>query len=101
MFRSVDGAKTWYLLEGNLPVHLEAKPLLRDPIHAETLYVGYSLMPYGEIWRIALEGGNLLGRVDLMSLAGGLAFLALLILLGAIAARWLFRRSDTPIVPLR
>jgi photosystem II stability/assembly factor-like uncharacterized protein len=100
MYRSVNGAKSWALLEGNLPVHLESKPLVRDPAHAETLYAGYSLMPYGEIWRIAVEGGNLLGRIDWLSLAGGLALLLLLGLLGALAARRLSRRS-APARPLR
>lgn len=94
MFRSTDGAKTWGLLEGNLPVHLEARPLVRDPAHAGTLYAGYALMPYGEIWRMAVEGGNLLGKVDPVSLAGGLAFLLLLCLAGFYFARWLVRRRD-------
>jgi photosystem II stability/assembly factor-like uncharacterized protein len=91
MYRSVDGGARWTLLEGNLPVHLEAKPLVRDPGDAQTLYAGYSLMPYAEVWRIALEGGTLLGRVDLLSLAGGLAFLLLLMLVGALAVRRLYR----------
>lgn len=94
MYRSTDGAKTWGLLEGNLPVHLEARPLVRDPAHAGTLYAGYALMPYGEIWRMAVEGGNLLGKVDPVSLAGGLAFLLLLCLAGFFFARWLVRRRD-------
>lgn len=95
MFRSTDGAGTWGLLEGNLPVHLEARPLVRDPTHPGTLYAGYALMPYGEIWRMAIEGGNLLGKIDPVSLAGGLAFLLLLCLAGFYFARWLVRRRDT------
>lgn len=94
MYRSVDGAASWVLLEGNLPVHLEAKPLVRDPADAHTLYAGYSLMPYAQIWRNALEGGNLLSRVDALSLAGGLAFLLLLIVLGGVAAHRLSRRNS-------
>jgi photosystem II stability/assembly factor-like uncharacterized protein len=93
MYRSADAGKNWNLLEANLPVHLEAKPLVRDPGHAQTLYAGYSLLPYGEIWRIAVEGGNLLARVDTVSLAGGLAFLLLLALGGFFAARALSRRG--------
>ena len=69
-----------YFLEGNLPVHLEARPLVRDPSHAQTLYAGYALMPYSELWRRALEGSNLLSRVDPISLAGALAFLLLLVI---------------------
>jgi photosystem II stability/assembly factor-like uncharacterized protein len=101
MYRSTDGGQTWGFLEGNLPVHLEARPLVRDPSHAQTLYAGYALMPYGEIWRRALEGGNLLSRVDTVSLAGGLAFLLLLAIAGVLAARWLFRRRSLPSIAIR
>ncbi len=93
MFRSSDRGETWGLIEGNLPVHLEARPLVRDPTHADTLYAGYALLPYSEIWRIAVEGGNLLNRVDVISLAGGLAFLLLLGVGGVLFARWLAARS--------
>jgi photosystem II stability/assembly factor-like uncharacterized protein len=92
MYRSVDGGSTWTLTEGNLPVHLEAGPLVRDPSDARTLYAGYSLMPYAEVWRTALEGSNLLARADPVSLAGGLAFVLLLIIVGALLVRWLARR---------
>jgi hypothetical protein len=101
MYRSTDGGQTWGFLEGNLPVHLEARPLVRDPSHAQTLYAGYALMPYGEIWRRALEGGNLLSRVDTVSLAGGLAFLLLLAIAGVLAAHWLFRRRSLPSIAIR
>ncbi len=92
MYRSVDGGSTWALTEGNLPVHLEAGPLVRDPSDARTLYAGYSLMPYAEVWRTALEGSNLLARTDPVSLAGGLAFVLLLMIGGALLVRWLARR---------
>jgi hypothetical protein len=81
-------------------VHLEARPLVRDPTHADTLYAGYALMPYSEIWRIAVEGGNLLGRVDVFSLAGGFAFLLLLGLAGVLFARRLAARSGGSNTPL-
>jgi hypothetical protein len=81
------------LQEGNLPVHLEAKPLVRDPVNADTLYAGYSLLPYEEIWRGALEGRNLLSRLSWISLAGGVAFLLLLGLAAFAAARWLSARA--------
>jgi len=32
-------------------------------------------MPYAEVWRMAIEGGNLLARIEPISLAGGLSFL--------------------------
>jgi hypothetical protein len=101
LYRSADAGQTWRFLEGNLPVHLEARPLLRDPTHADTLYAGYALMPYGELWRRALEGSNLLSRVDPMSLAGGLAFLALLAIAGVVSARWLFRRRAMAPIQIR
>jgi photosystem II stability/assembly factor-like uncharacterized protein len=94
LFRSSDAARTWALVEGNLPIHLEARPLLRDPTEPNTLYAGFALLPYSEIWRVAVEGGNLLGRLDTISLAGGVAFVVLLIVLGALAATWLARRRD-------
>jgi hypothetical protein len=53
--RSLDGGNSWKQVEGNLPVHLEAGPLLRDPHDAATLYAGFSLTPYGEVWRRADE----------------------------------------------
>ncbi len=100
LYRSTDRAATWTMLEGNLPVHLEGRPLVRDPASVSTLYVGFALMPYGEIWRRAVEGGNLLNQVDAVSLAGGAAFLLLVGLLGIFAARWLAarRRSSADIV---
>jgi photosystem II stability/assembly factor-like uncharacterized protein len=94
MYRSVDGGGSWTLEEGNLPVHIEAGPLARDPSDPATLYAVYSLMPYGEVWRTALEGGNLLARTDSVSLAGGLAFLLLLIIGGTLLARWLARQRS-------
>jgi photosystem II stability/assembly factor-like uncharacterized protein len=87
LYRSSDEGQTWQLLEGNLPVHLEAKPLVRDPADSQTLYAGYALLPYGEIWRLALEGGNLLGRLSVTSLMGAIAFLLLLAIAGWLLAR--------------
>ncbi|HYM02401.1 MAG TPA: hypothetical protein VET85_05595 [Stellaceae bacterium] len=92
LYRSVDGGATWELKEGNLPIHLEAGPLARDPQDAQTLYAVYSLMPYAVVWQTALEGGNLLSRTDPISLAGGLAFVALLFLIGVLLVGWLQRR---------
>jgi photosystem II stability/assembly factor-like uncharacterized protein len=95
MYRSVDGGATWTLTEGNLPVHLEAGPLARDPSDARTLYAVYSLVPYAQAWRTALEGTNLLARADPVSLAGGLAFVLLLMICGALLVRWLVRQRST------
>ena len=89
--RSLDGGNSWKLVEGNLPVHLEAGPLIRDPHDAATLYAGFSLTPYGEVWRRADEGNNLLSQIDPISLAGGAAFLGLIVVGGVLAARRLAR----------
>ena len=94
MYRSEDGGQSWTFKEGNLPVHLESGPLVRDPNDQRTLYAVYSLMPYAEVWRTALEGGNLLARVDPVSLAGGLAFLLLMIGGGLLARRLAGARSQ-------
>jgi photosystem II stability/assembly factor-like uncharacterized protein len=97
MYRSEDGGQSWILKEGNLPVHLESGPLARDPSDPRTLYAVYSLMPYAEVWRTALEGGNLLARIDPVSLAGGLAFVLLLLIGGGLLVRWLAgQRPTTP-----
>ena len=96
-FRSTDAGVHWALEEGNLPVHLEAGPLARDPANPSVLYIVYSLIPYPEVWRSALEGSNLLARADPMGLLGGAAFLLLLSLCGIFLIVWLSRlRRDIP-----
>jgi photosystem II stability/assembly factor-like uncharacterized protein len=86
---------------GTVMVHLEAGPLVRDLANAATLYAGFSLLPYGELWDPALKGKPLLRRVDPLSLAGGTAFLLALALLGGLAVRWLAhaRRTTMPARP--
>jgi photosystem II stability/assembly factor-like uncharacterized protein len=91
-YRSTDAGAHWMLEEGNLPVHLEAGPLARDPANPSILYIVYSLVPYPEVWRSALEGSNLLARVDSMDLLGGLAFLLLLSLGSILLVVWLARQ---------
>jgi hypothetical protein len=91
-YRSVDAGAHWMLEEGSLPVHLEAGPLARDPADPRILYVVYSLIPYPEVWRSALEGSNRLPRVDPLDLIGGLAVLALLSIGGMFLVTRLERR---------
>jgi photosystem II stability/assembly factor-like uncharacterized protein len=91
-YRSTDAGVHWTLEEGNLPVHLEAGPLARDPENPSILYIVYSLIPYPEVWRSALEGSNLLARVDPMDLLGGLAFLLLLSAGSITLVVWLARQ---------
>jgi photosystem II stability/assembly factor-like uncharacterized protein len=90
-YRSTDAGAHWMLQEGNLPIHLEAGPLARDPTDPRILYAVYSLLPYPEVWRNALDGSNLLARVDPVSLVGGVAFLLLLILSSILLVNWLTR----------
>jgi photosystem II stability/assembly factor-like uncharacterized protein len=86
LYRSVDAGARWeFVVDGNLPVHLEAGPLVSDPVDPATLYAGFGLRPYAEVWRTAAEGGTSLGRLDAVSLVGGAAFLIALAL-GAVAA---------------
>ncbi|HTS52117.1 MAG TPA: YCF48-related protein [Burkholderiales bacterium] len=102
VYRSTDAGGSWALMEGNLPVHLESGPLVRDPRDPgdpATLYAGFSLTPYDEIWRRAVEGSNLLSQVDPMSLAGGAAFLILLGVAGTYAVRRLLRSASAAAAP--
>jgi photosystem II stability/assembly factor-like uncharacterized protein len=99
LYRSEDGGLNWALIEGSLPIHLEAGPLVRDERDPKTLYAVYSLMPYPEVWRMALQGGNLLSHSDPVSLAGGLAFVLLLMISGGLLIVWLARRRSLPTTP--
>ena len=91
LYRSADNGRTWDLQEGMLPVHLEAGPLAPDPTDPATLYAGFALTPYDEMWRMATKGGTMLGRLDAVSLAGGAAFLLVMALAATVALRRLGR----------
>jgi photosystem II stability/assembly factor-like uncharacterized protein len=91
IYRSTDSGETWTLKEDNLPAHIEAGPLARDPSDPDVIYAVFSLMPYAEVWRMAIEGRNLLARIEPISLAGGLAFCTLLLIGGGLAVRRLAR----------
>ena len=100
VLRSTDSGQNWAQVESTLPVHLESGLLLLDPHDATTLYAGFSLSPYGEMWRRAEQGGSLLAQLDPVSLAGGLAFLVLLVVIGILVTRWLVRRyRDADVTP--
>jgi photosystem II stability/assembly factor-like uncharacterized protein len=92
IYRSEDGGDTWAPKEDNLPTHIEAGPLARDPNDAGVIYTVFSLMPYAEVWRMAIEGGNPLARIEPIGLAGGLSFWVLLLIGGGLAARHLSGR---------
>jgi hypothetical protein len=60
---------------------------VRDPHDAQTLYAGFSLVPYSELRRRAEQGSNLLSQLDPVSVAGAVAFLLLLLIGGWMGAR--------------
>lgn len=91
LLRSTDSGASWGQVESNLPIHLEAGPLLRDPHDKQTLYAGFALVPYGELRRRAEQGTNLLSQVDPVSLVGAGAFFLLLLIAGTLVARRLAR----------
>jgi hypothetical protein len=89
LYRSVDGGERWTPVTDNVPAHLEAGPLARDPVDPATLYAGFALVPYPEIWRRAADRESGLARVSVTSLVGGMVLLVV-VGLGALAAlRWL------------
>jgi photosystem II stability/assembly factor-like uncharacterized protein len=85
LYRTVDGGTSWTLIVENVPAHLQAGPLVRDPIDPATLYAGFSLIPYSELWRLAADRESAFARVSAASLVGGMVFLVL-VALGATAA---------------
>ena len=96
VIRSADAGEQWLAMSDGLPAHLEAGPIVRDPHDPSTLYVGFALTPYGELWRRAAEGRTMFAQLELHQLAGGAAFLMLLILGGAAAIRRLAANYRAP-----
>lgn len=101
MYRSEDGGRSWGFMESRLPVHIEAGPLARDPTDSRTVYAVYSLMPYPEVWRAAVQGSNLLSRLDFVSIAGGIAFVLLIFIGGGLLAYLLIRLRSGRSTPYR
>jgi photosystem II stability/assembly factor-like uncharacterized protein len=85
--------ESWTLLVENLPAHLEAWPLVRDPVDRATLYAGFALVPYFELWRLAAEQRTPLDRIGPAGLVGGAAFFVLLGLAATAVLRALARRD--------
>jgi photosystem II stability/assembly factor-like uncharacterized protein len=99
LFRTADGGGQWTLVADTLPAHLEAGPLVRDPADAATLYAGFALIPYAELWRLAAERQTALGRIGPAGLAGGAAFFILLALAATAMLRALSRRDRVHLSP--
>jgi photosystem II stability/assembly factor-like uncharacterized protein len=85
LYRTVDDGESWTLITQNLPTHLEAGPLVRDPLDPATVYAGFSLIPYVELWRRAADRDGAFALVSITSLVGGVVFLVI-VALGAVAA---------------
>lgn len=98
VLRSTDAGVTWSQVEGALPTKLEAGFMLRDTHDAQTLYVGFALTPYGEIWRGAERQSGVLGGTSLPVIAAGTVLIAALAALGVFAVRRR-RASPTPTEP--
>jgi photosystem II stability/assembly factor-like uncharacterized protein len=95
IYRSVDGGETWATKEDNLPIHIEAGLLGHDRNDAGVIYVVFSLMPYVEVWRTAIERRNMLTRIEPIGLVSGLLFCLLVLIGGGLAARYLSHRRAT------
>jgi photosystem II stability/assembly factor-like uncharacterized protein len=88
LFRSLDAGERWQLSSESLPAHLEAGLLVGDPLNPGTLYAGFALTPAEELRQRSTEGSRAFARLDILSLAGGAAFLTLLALgAGALVRR--------------
>jgi len=92
IYRSEDGGETWTPKEDVLPIHIEAGLLARDPNDANVVYAVFSLVPYAEVWRMAVERRNMPTRIEPIVLAGGLSFCLLVLIGGGVAARYLLRQ---------
>jgi hypothetical protein len=90
LYRSADG-KSWQMPGDSLPAHLEAWPLVRDPRDPDTLYAGFALLPYSELWRVAAERSAARSLVGAKGLAPTVTFFALVALAAAGAVGWLWR----------
>lgn len=99
LYRSQDGGQTWTLLSDQLPGHVEAGPLIRDPSQPSVLYAGFSLTPYGDQWTRAAEGRSTISQLRLADVAGAAAFLAMLGLGAGLALQALSRSRRVPPVP--
>ena len=99
LYRSVDGAISWRPIIDNLPTHLGSGPLVSDPVDPATLYAGFSLIPYPELWRRAVDSESALARVSLTSLARSVVLLVLAALGGLAALRWLGRYYPRSVPP--
>jgi photosystem II stability/assembly factor-like uncharacterized protein len=91
VYRGADAGAQWSLVGDNLPAHLDAGLLAREPQNPATMYAGFALTPRHELLRRAAEGRGALSRLDVVSIGGGLAFMALLLIAGGVVVKRLAR----------
>jgi len=91
VYRGADAGAQWSLVGDNLPAHLDAGLLAREPQSPATMYAGFALTPRHELLRRAAEGRGALSRLDVVSIGGGLAFMALLLIAGGVVVKRLAR----------
>jgi len=91
IYRSVNGGENWTLISDIVPSHLGAGPLLRDPSDPASLYAGFALIPYRELWQRTADRKEGSVRVGGGSLIGGGVFLLLVTFAAVTALRWLGR----------
>ena len=71
LYRSTDSGEKWTLITESVPAHLEAGPLVRDPVDPASLYAGFSLLPYRELWQRSASQRSALAHVSVTSLIAG------------------------------
>lgn len=96
LYRSSDGGELWQLVTDNVPAHLEAGPLVRDPVDPATVYAGFAATPYAELWRRATESHASLWQVNSQKLGTATVLVIFLALDAVFGAQWLMRRYRTP-----
>jgi photosystem II stability/assembly factor-like uncharacterized protein len=79
VYRSADAGENWTLVTESVPAHLESGPLLRDPVNPASLYAGFSLIPYRELWQRAANPQSALAQVSVTSLIAGTASLIVVV----------------------
>jgi photosystem II stability/assembly factor-like uncharacterized protein len=92
VYRSLDDGETWRLAEDLAP-HLEAGPLVRDPTDPRTIYAGFALIPYPELWERAAGRSGIAQRPDARVGGGVIMIIAVVGSAMVVALRWLERRE--------
>jgi photosystem II stability/assembly factor-like uncharacterized protein len=95
LYRSTDNGDKWTLITESVPGHLEAGPLVRDPVDPASLYAGFSLLPYRELWQRSASQRSALAQVSITSLVAGAVSLIVVVAGGGLALLH-FRRYYRP-----